>query len=315
MFANALSISGAMSIMLPAAASGIMAYILYFITKVIVNRAPRSQRLVSNILGEEKAGDVVSFGSKEHKIRMAFIKFGLDVSGWEETAILGGRIVMGVLVAVVITFIGLPPLVAVVGAGSGVIIMNGLIDGAWSKVRMSVEGEIPLFLTGLASTIQVTPNVLAAVEDESNSLDPEGSLKPWLRTRFLKEGQAHGPAAIEGLVKEAFGLSESLGIVTFLVGRMWRTGGSEWINAFDQASRNIENVLDARINAQAAGDTAKGSVKVVAAMNIVVIVMMVRNPNFAESLANPLVQIIYAAAALMMIFGWFFINKMVDEAF
>ena len=50
-------------------------------------------------------------------------------------------------------------------------------------------------------------------------------------------------------------------------------------------------------------------------MNIVVIVMMVRNPNFAESLANPLVQIIYAVAALMMIFGWFFINKMVDEAF
>jgi hypothetical protein len=305
----------AISIMLPAAASGLISYIVYFITRVIVNRPPRSQRRIANILGEEKSGNVVSFGSKEHKIRMAFIRYRMNVSGWEESAIWVGRIVMGVIVGAVILLIGLPPLVATVGAFSGAIIMNGFIDGAWSKVRMSVEGELPLFLTGLSSTIQVTPNVLAAVEDESNSLDPEGSLKPWLRTRFLKEGQAHGPAAIEGLVEEAFGLSESLGIVTFLVGRMWRTGGSEWINAFDQASRNIENVLDARINAQAAGDTAKGSVKIVAFMNIVVIVMMVRNPNFAESLANPLVQIIYAVAALMMIFGWFFINKMVDEAF
>jgi hypothetical protein len=307
--------AGALSIMLPAAASGLLSYMVYFIARMIVNRPPRSQRRIANILGEEKSGNVVSFGSKEHKIRMAFIKYGMDVSGWEESAIWVGRIVMGVLVGAVILLIGLPPLVATVGAFSGAIIMNGFIDGAWSKVRMSVEGEIPLFLTGLSSTIQVTPNLLAAVEDESNSLDPEGSLKPWLRTRFLKEGQANGPAAIESLVEEAFGLSESLGIVTFLVGRMWRTGGSEWINAFDQASRNIENVLDARINAQAAGDTAKGSVKIVALMNIVVIVMMVRNPNFADSLANPLVQIIYAVAALMMIFGWFFINKMVDEAF
>jgi hypothetical protein len=307
--------SSALSIMLPAAASGLIGYMVYFITRVMVNRPPRSQRQIANILGEEKSGNVVSFGSKEHKIRMAFIKYRMDVSGWEESAFWVGRIVMGVLVGAVILLIGLPPLVATVGAFSGTIIMNGFIDGAWSKVRMSVEGDIPLFLTGLSSTIQVTPNVLAAVEDESNSLDPEGSLKPWLRTRFLKEGQAHSTAAIEGLVEEAFGLSESLGIVTFLVGRMWRTGGSEWINAFDQASRNIENVLDARINAQAAGDTAKGSVKIVALMNIVVIVMMVRNPNFAESLANPLVQIIYAVAALMMIFGWFFINRMVDEAF
>jgi hypothetical protein len=307
--------ASALSMALPAAASATLAYMVYFITRTIINRPPRSQRKVADILGAEKSGDVVPFGSKEHKIRMAFIKYGMDVSGWEESAVWAGRIVLGVVVGAAIYLVGMPPLVAMVGAISGFIIMNGFVDGAWSKVRMSIEREIPLYLTGLSSTIQVTPNVLAAVEEESSSLDPEGSLKPWLRTRFLKEGAAHGPAAIEELVREGFGLSSSLGIVNFLIGRMWRTGGSEWINAFDQASRNIENVLDARIAAQAAGETAKGSVKIVAAMNLVVIISMVRNPSFAESIANPLVQLAYAGAALMMIFGWFFISNMVDEAF
>ena len=308
-------VASSLSIVLPAAASAALAYMIYFITRTIINLPPRSQRKVADILGAEKSGDVVPFGSKEHKVRMAFIKYGMDVSGWEESAVWVGRIVLGVVVGAAIYLVGMPPLVAMVGAISGFIIMNGFVDGAWSKVRMSIEREIPLYLTGLSSTIQVTPNVLAAVEEESSSLDSEGSLKPWLRTRFLKEGQAHGLAAIEELVREGFSLSSSLGIVNFLIGRMWRTGGSEWINAFDQASRNIENVLDARIAAQAAGETAKGSVKIVAAMNLVVIISMVRNPSFAESIANPLVQLAYAGAALMMIFGWFFISNMVDEAF
>ncbi len=300
---------------LPLVGSGAAAFVAYRLAAGLQFRS-RAESRVAELTGIRPQEDKVAFGSEAHRLRLAFRRLGLDVAGRERFARDVARIAAGVAVYLALnSLLGLPPVTSLIGFAGGWILFNGLIEGAWAQVKQDIEKEIPLFLTGLSSTVQVTPNVLQAVEDELRTLQAGGALQTWLKDEFLPRCQREGFEALDGLTKEAFGLSSSLGIVVFLLGRLWRTGGKEWETAFEMASRNLEGVLDARVLGQATGKSAKGSVRLIAAITAFVMVLILRNEALAATVQQPIVQLAYAGIILLMLFGWGFMNRLIDEAF
>jgi hypothetical protein len=302
---------------LPFLGASAFAYMAYIVGTFLSRRMSKAAvRRMENFSGKGSADQAVAsveFGSHNHKLRLAFAQFGVNVAGWEAGALWLGRGLAGLGVFLAMyALVGLPIGPSLIGFLGGLLLMSGIMDGAWSKVRVDMEAEIPAFLNGFSSTIQVTQDVLRAIEEEAGALDPKGPLRAWL-LNFVSEAQSKGHDALEAKVKEAFSISSALGVVLFLIGRFWTTGGQEWAKSFALASTNLEGVLDARILARATGEGGKGSVKVVAGVTVVVIVMMVRNPALSSTMQDPLVQLVYAGIALAMVFGWAFMNNLIDN--
>lgn len=280
----------------------------------------KSSKRVKDLMGvkEVKKAKVkpTDFGSEEFKIRLAFQKFGIDVYKREKLAANIGRLITGLLLVGVLHFIFLFPLAtSMVGFVCALLIFNSLIEQSWKKLRNEIEKEIPIFLSGFTSTIQVNPNVLQAVEEEAAVLAMDSSLKRWLIDRFVRLGQDRGVVALDEITEEAFRVSNSLGIMVFLIGRLWKTGGMEWKRSFGLAASNLEGVMEARMFGIAAGSAAKNSVMAIAMVTGALILVMARNPLLSKSLDNPVVQIVYAIAIIMMVFGYGFMDDMVDNKF
>ncbi len=293
-------------------------FIVYIFSEFLTKKmfSPKASQRVKNMTGlyERKGEQVILFGSEEYKIRLAFSSLKLDVSGFESLAVNMARLLVGLLfVFVMHVILGLPLATSMVGFIGGILMVNSFTTGAWRNMCNEINKEIPIFLSGFTSTIQVSPNVLQAVEEEAAVLQESSKLRWWLQNRFLREGQEKNIAALDDLTKEAFRVSTSLGSMVFLIGRMWRTGGVEWQRAFTLAASNLEGVMEARILGMAAGSAAKNSVKLIIGVTLVVILVLARNPVFEEAMNEPLVQIVYAMATLMMIFGYGIMGDMIDN--
>jgi hypothetical protein len=208
----------------------------------------------------------------------------------------------------------LPVLVSLVGFAGGYLVVNGTFEGAWTRTKLEMEGELPGFLTGFSATIQITKDILRAVEDEARILPPRSPLRLWLLSRLVYLGHRDGIACMEEILPEAFKLSYGLGTTVYLIKSVWKTGGEQWRQTLTKHAETIATQVSARVNAKAAGEGHRGSVKLIAAVAAIVIAFFSRNKTLAGALANPLVQVAYAAIILMMLAGWFFINKMIDEA-
>ena len=263
--------------------------------------------------GEQRAAEKVVFGGYEHRLRVAFAQYGIDVSGrevfylWIARAALGGGLFVGLQV------IGLPLLTALVGFPAGYILLNGFIQQAWNKVRSEVESEIPTLLNSLSATFKTAPNVIAAVESVSETLRSNGPLRLWLMD-LLETMHESGAGGLDAVAREAADYSPSLSIVVELIHRMWQTGGSGYAQAFIAAAENLETVLDARVDARATGDANRGLVNILMGATVAMMGIFARTKGMQETVSSPLVQIAYMLILLMVIFGQTQINKMIDEA-
>ena len=295
-----------------------MAYIIYFIGQKFSgaffkqNTTARVKKMIG-ARDEDKKVKPTDFGSPEFKIRLAFSKYNIDVYQRETLALNIARAIMSMLMIAALHFIfNFPLLTSMAGGIGGIMIVNSFANSAWTKMCNEVDKEIPIFLSGFTSTIQVNPNVLQAVEEESTVLSINSPLKKWLIERFVRLGQERGISVLEFLVEEAFRISNSLGIMVFLIGRLWRTGGMEWKRSFALAASNLEGVMEARLLGLSAGNSAKSAVKLIIGVTLFVILIMARNPVFRTSMETPVVQAVYALAILMMIFGYGFMGNMID---
>lgn len=294
------------------------AFLIYIIADFMTKRvfAPKASKRVKDMTGMQERNEepTIDFGSDDYKIRLAFSSLKIDVSGYESLAVNVFRLVAGlVFVFVMNVVLGLPLITSLVGFLGGILMINSFTTGAWRNMCNEINKEIPIFLSGFTSTIQVSPNVLQAIEEEADVLQEGSKLQWWLRNRFLKLGQEKNIAALEELTIEAFRVSTSLGSMVFLVGRMWRTGGIEWQRAFTLAASNLEGVMEARILGMAAGNAAKNSVKLIIGVTLVVTLVLARNPVFEHAMKEPIVQIVYALSTLMMIFGYGVMGDMIDN--
>ena len=303
---------------LPYIGAVLAAYVIYIIgqqfAKLVFKQ--KTSKRVKSLIGfkEEQKVKPSDFGSPEFKIRLAFSKYNIDVYQRENLALNLTRLVASLLMVAAMHFaFGLPLMTSLSGGVGGIMIVNSFAAGAWMKMCNEVDKEIPIFLSGFTSTIQVNPNVLQAVEEESTVLANNSPLKKWLVERFVRLGQERGISVLDDLVVEAFRISNSLGVMVFLIGRLWRTGGMEWKRSFGLAASNLEGVMEARLLGLAAGNSAKGAVKLIIGVTLFIILVMARNPVFKSSMETPVVQAVYAMSILMMIFGYGFMSNMVDS--
>jgi Flp pilus assembly protein TadB len=254
----------------------------------------------------------IVFGSEKHRLRMAFAHYHIRVDGHEKLALWVARLSAGLVIALVLQLVGLTPLFSIIGFLGGLLLVNGLQETSWIGVKAEMEKEIPQFLNGFISTIQVTRDIPRAVDEEIEALDQKGPLAGWLK-HFVQACQSRGMEALPDLEAEAFQLSVSLGSVLFLIRRLSETGGEEYRQAFAVAAANQGGILDARAQARASGSGARGAVQIIVAMVVFVIVVMVKSPTIANTVAQPLVQLVYVGLSLLMCFGWGLINKMIDD--
>lgn len=298
---------------LPFLGAGSFAFGLYTLCAIFLARPTgRYRRLVA---ADDEAALPATFGSDQHKIRLAFQRLHLNVAGKEREARLIA-VVGAAMLGFLFMRMGLmmSPLISVLGTGLGYLLVNGYIEGSWKKVQMEIDSEIPLFLTGFASTVQVQQDKLTAVYEEASILNADGALRKWLLERFVADYERYGQSVFSDLVSEAFGISNSLGVMLYMIQRFWVAGG-DWGQAFVMGTENLEGILDARIQGEAEGANARSSTLAIAALLIATIVVMTRNPSTAAVIRNPLVQIGYIVLFAWMAFGWKVINSTVNEAF
>ena len=298
-----------------AAALAFAGYQLLAPVAEIFSRRGSASRLDSfaTLRNEKRAAEKVAFGGEAHRLRVAFARYRIDIAGKEQFALWAARIALGALLFVVLKIIGLPFITALVGFPAGYILLNGLVQQTWNKVRSEVESEIPTLLNSLSSTFQTSPNVIAAVESVAETLRQDGPLRVWLAS-LLETMHTQGIGGLETVSREAADYSPSLSIVVELIQRMWQTGGSGYAQAFVAAAENLEVVLDARVDARAVGDSNRGTINILMGATVGMMAIFTHNEGLSEMVSNPLVQIIYTIILLAVVYGQTQINKIIDEA-
>ncbi|MBN1438459.1 MAG: hypothetical protein JW929_03535 [Anaerolineales bacterium] len=296
----------------PWIAGAALAFGTYFLIRLLAQIKKPGGRLTQfGGAAEEKAA--VDVGSQNHKTRLVFASFGLDVSGAEPAAEWLAYLGMGTAFGLVLLIVGAPLLMVPAGFVASFFLVKSLMNGAWVKLTHGIEKDIPIFLSRLASTVQIESNVLEALDEVTETLDAKSPLREWM-LRLIARCQAGGLQAMAELLVEAQVISPSLGIAVFEIGRLWETGGPGYVKAFTMAAENIGDALKARGMAHAKGEGAKGSIKTIVGALIVVMVFLFRTPQFAVAMHDPSTQILYAFIIGWMFFGWMMIDSMIEGA-
>lgn len=283
----------------------------YFIVQAIP-----VQRFDRNRLGAFASANTITqatIGSEAHRVRLAFAKWGLDVTGYEMTAWWGARIGAATLTFLLTFMVGLPLLMGLALGAIAWLALDGLLQDAWRSLVTAIEKEVPTFLSRLAGTIQVESNVLNAVTEVGETLPDKSPLRAWLE-RLVGACRTRGPAGLKDMQTEAQVISSSLGLAVFEIGRLWETGGQGYGRAFSLAADNLADILQARGQAEAKGDGARGSIRLVLLSLGGVMVYMIQQPNLTPYMQLPIVQLIYVGIGLWVAFGWRTINDMIEDA-
>ena len=255
----------------------------------------------------------VSLGSTEHKVRLAFSRYGIAAGGREGFLLWMARLGVGIFLTLLLVIAGLPFLTSLIGLVGGYLLVDGLIKGNWNKLRTDVEAEIPGLLSGLKSAIATAPNVPQALADTARTLRIGGPLRAWAE-QTASRMHAEGQPCLEQLRKEAAAISSSLAVCVELIGRMWTTGGEGYGQAFENAADNLRDILSARVLARARGAGAQSTTNLLMGLAFLVIVFINRNPAMSGSVHSPLVQLAYAVIFLMLVYGYTMINNMIENA-
>lgn len=301
---------------IPFLGAGAMAWAGYLIGQRFTPdiRLRSNSRLDGFIGGKSKSADAQTamVGSKEHRIRIAFAGINVDAAGSEEYYMTLANIAAGAGFSVILMLVGLPFFTSLVGFIAGRVFVNGWVVRSWNKVRADMESELPSLLLRLSSTLQTTPNVPSALEMISSTLKANGPLRQWAIESAARM-HSEGYGAIEAIRLSAAGISTSLSIATELIGRVWTTGGEGYAKAFGTAADNLESVLDARVEARARGSGAQGTVNILTAMTFGMIGFMMNSDALAESVDLPIVQILYAAISLAIVYGHRQVSELIDS--
>lgn len=279
---------------------GALAYMVYyFVSNLSLSVRKQAVRSLSDYYRPPaQESEAVKVGSFEHKIRLAAMSYGVKVDGKESLAFYSVIAVVSLLVLIAVLTFHLPMVLLPAGVAIGYVFVKGVVEGKWGKMRVALEKELPAFLLRLAATLQATPNVIEAIADVTETLDPQGPLKAWLQ-RMLSAMQSVGQKGLEDLQEEAASISPSLMMVVLEISRLWETGGSGYIQSFQLAAQGLSNLLAARANAQAKADGAWGTIRVILLALGGAIVMAMSNPGSGYLFHTPLGQI-----GLLVLLAW-----------
>jgi hypothetical protein len=296
----------------PYIAGAALAFGAYFLIQLLM-KVQRPRGRLTQFGGPTADKAAVATGSPNHKIRLVFATYGLDVSGAETIALWLLRIGAGTVISLILLVVGAPLMMIPAAFVASWFLVESQMSAAWIKLTHGIEKDIPIFLSRLASTVQIESNVLEALNEVTETLDPKAPLRDWM-LRFIGRCQAGGIQAMDEMLVEAQAISTSLGISVFEIGRLWETGGPGFVQAFTIASDNIGDALKARGMAHAKGKGAKGSIQMIVVALLLVMVFLFGTPQFATAFEDISMQIMFAFILGWMFFGWSMIDSIIEGA-
>jgi len=278
------------------------------------NRAASSladyyKSVTSTETGAEKP---VPTGSFEHKMRLAALQYKMDVRRNEQAVFWGAVVVVSLALFLGLLYLGVPAALYLLAPMVGWVFVNGQVNGAWQKMRMALEKELPTFLLRMSATVQATPNVPEALADVTESLDPNAPLQAWMK-RLQIEVQLSGRKGLENIQDEAASISPSLAMAVLQIARLWETGGVGYISSFQMASQSMANILEGRAQAAAKADGAWGTIRVILLALGGSLMLAMSSSGGGGLFSTSAVQIAMLAAVAWAIVGWNVLGDTIRE--
>jgi hypothetical protein len=295
-------------------AAGCLSLALYLLLQGLFNRPPAAAKALADFAGQPAAAtDAVAIGSEQHRLRLAFQQFKLNVAGHETQAKWFARVGLSLSAALLVYLLGFPLVATLGGAVLGFIAVEAFIGHTWRQQQLAIERELPTLLSSLSTTLGVEANPRQALEAVLGTLEESSALRRWL-THLLTQVQMEGQAAFKTLLPEAQALSPALGLLVFQLQRLLTTGGTGYSQAFLQSAESLGQILEARATASAKADNARGSAWIIIGSLGFTLVMLARAPEFQAALAEPILQAVYLGLIIMVAFGMQVVNGLVDNA-
>lgn len=304
----------------PLLAAGALAAALYSLFNWLLAWQRGAQRALADFhqaaLGNTGQAEQVKpgrMGSKTYKIRLAFTSYGLDVAGWEETALVLAYALLAGAILLPMTLLQLPTILWLAAPPLGFFLVNGIVEGKWSKTRQKIEKEIPLLLTRLSGALQASSNALAVLSEEAENLEPGGPLQAWL-INLTRRIQAEGVPGLQAIQEEAKDISPALLLFAVQVERLYETGGQGYVDAFQMTADNLSGLLETRAEANAVADGAWGTVRIIALALGAAMGSILINPASQAISSNPIVQVGMLFALVWAGIGFWYIGNTIREA-
>jgi hypothetical protein len=223
------------------------------------------------------------------------------------------KVAGGAVPALLLLALGFP-LMPAIGAGAlGAMLVHSGLEGRWRRFRVAMEGELPTFVSRLASTLLVTGSPLLALDEVIATLADHSPLRLWLE-RLAAGLHTGGHGHLEHARAEAAQLSPSLALVVFQLGRCFETGGSGFTRAFATTADELAAILEARAVSGSKAESARSAVHLMLVIMAVILSLLLSSPVQRAGFAHPVAQLVTAGSLAAMAYGYVFLNGMIDDA-
>jgi len=225
----------------------------------------------------------------------------------------GVKIASALVPGLIVLIAGWPLIIALGAGGLGFMLVSAWLEGRWRNFQVKIEEDLPTFVAQLAGVLQLTDSASVALDEVVKSMPQRTPLRVWME-RFTTGVQLHGQAYIERVREKASEISPSLGLTVFFIGRLSETGGGQFADAFTTVADELGAILEARAVASSKAAAAKQNVHMMIGILAFISILLFRSPEIREGFAIPQVQVISAVALLAMVFGYAYMNSLIDDA-
>jgi Flp pilus assembly protein TadB len=213
-------------------------------------------------------------------------------------------------------------------AGSGLlgpivgVVLGGVVYyafGAWLNDKVLSRGKeidkhLPIAVGRIAAGLLAggsPPEVLNAVA-ASLELEGKSPLTPELYLTAAEMRTKDRREALVSLAERSPSVSLS-NLATLLIGYI-EAGGGKYAETLMDISSRVQQILSARNRAQAKAGDVMVSTVILPVILVLVVGYLSSDPLISQSLRAGLVQMVMAGAVLAMVFGYFILRSMVQEA-
>lgn len=206
------------------------------------------------------------------------------------------------------------PLVLALGAGAlGYVLVDAFLKGRWRKARLSIESEIPTFVSRLGGQLLVTSSTEKALQEVTVTLNDDSLLRLWME-QLLAGLHMEGSRFLGAARERALAITPLLGLVVYEIGRLHETGGTGFAEAFATTAEEISAILEARSVASAKAEAARQAVLMMLGIMGGILILMLSSANVRAGFDDPLVQMVTLGSLGAMAFGYTYLNGMINDA-
>ena len=204
-----------------------------------------------------------------------------------------------------------------VGAVGGLAywIPQQLARNTWRKAKDQTEADLLPLVTDLRSLTQFTANPTEAIEEAETNLRISGSeiLAEDLQ-RTLMDVRRHGDQGWHLAEGRAHALSATLATLYFSLGRLKQTGGTRFAQTFDRAGDNLIDIIGIRMRINSRVQSGKSTMNMIVIVLALIMANMLSDPVMRDIYTTPLGQLVLAGSVLVMGFGYWYIQRMLEKA-